>query len=111
MKHVLQHGLDVEQSKKVAQRAFEEYQQRFSHSNPTLVWLTDRRAQVSFNAKGVTISGTVELKPGAIEVDLDVPFLLRVFQRPALKVLDEELKRQIAEHTKSAAFPQKAKQG
>lgn len=105
MKHVLQHGLDVEQSKKVAEKAFREYQQRFSHSNPKLVWLTDRRAQVSFNARGVILSGTVELKPGAIEVDLDVPFLLRMFQRPALKVLDDELKRHIAEYTKSAGSP------
>jgi hypothetical protein len=103
MKHVLHHDLDVEQSKKVAEKALREYQERFSRYNPTLVWLTDRRAQVNFAAKGMAISGFVELTPGAVEVDLEVPFLLRMFRKPAMKVLEDELKRQIAAHAGSAA--------
>ena len=109
MKHVLHHNLDVEESKKVAEKALNEYQQRFSQYNPTLVWLTDRRAEVSFSAKGMSVSGSIELKPGAVEVDLEVPFLLRMFRGTAMKVLDNELKRQIAEHAKSAASSKRAK--
>jgi hypothetical protein len=53
---------------------------------------------VSFQAKGLPIHGTIELRPGAVEIDLDVPFLFRAFKGPVIRILDEELKRLIAEH-------------
>jgi hypothetical protein len=110
MKHVLHHDLDVEQSKRVAEKALKEYRERFSQYNPTLVWLSDKRAQVSFAAKGMTVSGFVELTRGAVEVDVEVPFLFRMFRKPAMKVLDNELKRQIAEFGGSAASPEQTQE-
>lgn len=102
MKHVLQHNLDLATSKQIADRAFGHYQQRLAKYEPTVRWLDDRHAEVHFHAKGLHVSGRVELRPGAVEIDLDVPFFFRAFRGPAIRILDEELRKLIAEHGAAA---------
>lgn len=98
MKHVLQHQLDLATSKQIADRALGQYEQRLAQYHPQVRWLDDRRAEVQFQAKGFHVSGTLELRPGAVEIDVDVPFLFRPFRGMAIRILDEELKKLIAEH-------------
>lgn len=98
MKHMIEHHLDEAQSKRLAERAFEQYKTRYAKYEPRLRWLSDRRAEIVFTAKGVSMTGTVELKRNAVEIDLDVPFLFRVFRGPAIKVLDQEMKKILAQH-------------
>jgi len=105
MKHVIQHGLDRSQSKQIAEKAFSEYQQRFAKYSPSLVWLSEQRAEFGFSAKGMSLSGRIELKDEAIEIDMDVPLLLRMFQKPAMTILDREVKRLVAESSASEAGP------
>jgi hypothetical protein len=97
MKHVIEHHLDEAQSKRLAERAFEQYKTRYAKYEPKLRWLNDRRAEIGFTAKGVSLKGTVELKPRALEIDLEVPFLFRVFRAPAIKILDQEMKKLLAQ--------------
>ena len=98
MKHILQHNLDVATSKQIADRALGQYEKRLAKYDPAVRWVDDRHAEVTFQAKGFHFSGTLELRPGAVEIDLDVPFLFRAFKGSAIKILDEELRRLIAEH-------------
>jgi len=54
------------------------------------------------------VSGRVELRPGAVEIDLDVPFFFRAFRGVAIRLLDEELRKLIAEHGAAAKTGQTA---
>jgi hypothetical protein len=97
MKHVIQHNVDLAQSKRVADRALKYYEARYAKYDPQVRWLDDRRAEVRFKAKGMSVTGTVELLPGAVAIDLDVPFLFRAFRGTAIRILEAEIKRLLAE--------------
>ena len=91
MKHVITHGLDMPTAKKVTDKAFEEYRRRFPNYDPSLRWVSDRKADVNFNAKGIKLSGAMLIEEGSIVLDLDVPFLFRPFQKMAIEVIDREV--------------------
>lgn len=92
MKHTIEHDLDPATAKKVTDRAFAEYANRYPDYQPKLVWSNDRRADLSMNAKGVTLSGVMAIEEKSISLDLDVPFLLRPFKSKAIEVIDREVK-------------------
>jgi hypothetical protein len=96
MKHVVPHGLGQEKAKQVALAAIGSYTSRFAQYNPNARWLDDRRAEISFQVKGITLSGNMQVNPNDIEMDLEVPFLLRPFKGKALGVIEEEIKKWIA---------------
>jgi Putative polyhydroxyalkanoic acid system protein (PHA_gran_rgn) len=93
MKHVIQHDLDMPTAKRVVDRAFAEYQARFPAYKPTLEWESEVRAACGFNAKGVKLAGAMLVETTSIVMDLDVPFLLRPFQKIAVQVIDDEVRR------------------
>lgn len=92
MKHEIAHSLDLATAKKVTDRAFAEYKARFSDYDPTLRWVNDQRAEITFNAKGIRLNGAMELAPKAIVLELDVPFLFRPFQKTAIGIIEKEVK-------------------
>jgi hypothetical protein len=92
MKHVMQHDLPPETARKVAQHAFDSYRARYSNYSPTLTWVSDDKAQASFQAKGITLKGAIELQPNSISFDLEVPFILKMFKKKAVSVMDRELR-------------------
>lgn len=96
MKHVIQHDLDLPTAKRVVDRAFAEYKSRFPDYQPSLSWVSDQRADVSFNARGVKLSGSMSIEPKSIALDLDVPFLFRPFQKMAIEVIDREVRTWLA---------------
>lgn len=95
MKHVVVHDLDAETAKKVAQAAFDSYKARFAEYKPTVAWANDKRADISFNVKGVTLKGGVDVNPSSFDLDLDVPFLLKPFKGKAISVIEEEIRKWI----------------
>ena len=101
MKHEVAHDLSIPLAKKAVDKAFESYSQRFSDYSPTLTWVDERTAQAGFSVKGITLAGGFAIRDRAIELDLDVPFVLRVFKNQALKVIEKEV----------AAWVAKAKAG
>lgn len=92
MKHIIDHDLDVATARKVADRAFAEYKARFPNYEPTVNWSSERQAEISFNAKGIRLKGTMEIAAKAIEMELNVPLLLRPFQKMAIEVIDREVR-------------------
>jgi hypothetical protein len=91
MKHQIPHDLDEKLAKEAAVRAFEAYQKRFAEYDPKVDWVSDRDARIQFNVKGMKLQGTMGILPRAIELDLDVPFLLRPFKGTALGVIEREV--------------------
>ncbi len=92
MKHVMHHDLTPDLARKVAQRAFDSYRERYASYNPSLTWVSEDKAQASFHAKGVTLKGAIELQPNSISFDLKVPFILKLFKKKAVEVMDRELR-------------------
>jgi putative polyhydroxyalkanoic acid system protein len=92
MKHAVPHDLGQELAKKVADSAFASYAQKFGKYDPKSVWVSPTRANISFSVKGMTLKGTLEVSSTTIEMDLDVPFLLRPFKGTAISVIEGEIK-------------------
>ncbi len=92
MKHTIEHDIDLATAKRVTDRAFAEYRGRYPEYDPTLRWTGDMRADVSFSAKGIKLAGFVEIQVRSIVFDLDVPFVLRLFQKKAIEVIDREVR-------------------
>ncbi|HEY6557550.1 MAG TPA: polyhydroxyalkanoic acid system family protein [Polyangiaceae bacterium] len=96
MKHSVPHNLGQQKAKLVAEAAIRSYSERFAKYNPTATWLDEQRANISFKVKGMTLNGTLQVSANDIEMDLDVPFLLKPFKGTALGVIEEEIKKWIA---------------
>jgi hypothetical protein len=93
MKHSVQHDLSPELAKKVLDKALESYKERFADYDPKMTWVGDKHVDVKFKAKGIAISGGIDLEPKAITFDLDVPFLLRPFKAQALDIIETQIRK------------------
>lgn len=96
MKHAVPHDLGPDRAKKVAESAISSYEKRFEKYHAKARWTSPTRAEISFNVKGMSLSGVLEVQPKAIEMDLDVPFLLKPFKGTAISVIEEEIKSWLA---------------
>lgn len=96
MKHEIHHGLSPELAKKAVDKAMEAYSARFAEFNPTFSWASDTKGRLGFRAKGVSVEGDIEIVGPKIHVDLEVPFLLRIFKGKAIEVIDREVQQWVA---------------
>ncbi len=92
MKHVIHHDLSEELARKTCKKAIESYAERFQDYEPASSWPHENRADISFNAKGVKLSGSIELSPGEIALALEVPFLFRPFQKRAVGIIEGQIR-------------------
>jgi hypothetical protein len=92
MKHSVPHDLGQERAKQAAEAAIASYAQKFAKFNPQTRWVTPSRADISFNVKGIGLNGSLEVHPTSIDLDMDVPFLLRPFKSQALSVIETEIR-------------------
>ena len=95
MKHQIPHDLTQDLARRATDMAFESYKERFEKYNPESSWVNDTTSNIKFSAKGITMTGVVELLPTAIELELKVPFLFRVFQKTAVEIIEREIKKWI----------------
>lgn len=95
-KHLVPHDLSIDMAKKVTEKAFETYSAKYANYNPTMRWATDTQAQVSFQAKGLTVRGTMDIHPTDVAIDLEVPFLLMPFKKRTIEVVDQEIREWVA---------------
>jgi hypothetical protein len=93
MKHSVPHNLPLDAAKKVAQHAIDAYQARFAEYHPTVRWVNEQLAEVSFKARGISLKGTFEILADRIDMDMEVPLLLRMFKQKAIDVVEEEVKK------------------
>ena len=92
MKHSIPHDLDEALAKKAAEKAFAAYALKLADYDPRVTWTDEKHASITFNVKGMTLKGRFTLAPSSIDLDLDVPFLLRIFQGKAVDVIDREVR-------------------
>ncbi len=95
MRHSVNHTLSPELAKKALDKAFEAYSQRFERFDPSFGWRNDSEADLSFSVKGKSLNGTIAVKPSAIDIDLEVPLIFRMFQKQAIGVIEKEIRKWI----------------
>ncbi len=100
MKHSVSHTLGRDMARKVARAAFDSYAKRFAEYNPTTKWKTDDSADIGFSVKGISLSGAVDVRANSIDLNLDVPFMLKPFQGKALAVIEREIREWIGKAEK-----------
>lgn len=96
MRHDVPHHLDADTAKRVAEKALESYRQQFLEYHPTLAWPRPDRASITFTIKGIKLAATLDILPGAFGIDMDVPFLFRLFKSKAVAVVEGEIRKWIA---------------
>jgi len=96
MKHVVHHGLGKAKAKEVAEHALSAYKERFAKYEPHANWEGADKANITFNVKGMKLKGALLVDEQDIEMELDVPFVLRPFKGKALGVIEEEIKKWVA---------------
>jgi hypothetical protein len=80
-------------AKRAIETAFGEYSKRYSGFAPQLQWLEPELAQVGFQALGRKIVAQVRVLDRALEIDMDVPLLVRPFVGRATAAIDREVAR------------------
>lgn len=96
MKHRVPHSLDQETARRVLREAADDYARRLADHGPSVRFVGSDRVDVHFAARGISLSGSVVLEPGAIVFDLEVPLLLRPFKRRAIAAVEREVRRWVA---------------
>lgn len=92
MKHSVPHDLGLEGAKQVAESAWQSYSNKFAKYHPTLSWLSPNKANIGFTAKGISLEGSLEVHEKSIDLELNVPFLLKPFSGKAISVIEGEIK-------------------
>jgi len=95
MKHTIDTGLGVDISKKALEKAMQGYQARFSDYQPRFAWTGADRGEFSFTAKGISLRGTVVVRDRAIDLDMQVPLVFRIFQGRALDIIRDQVEQWI----------------
>lgn len=91
MKHSVPHDLSFDLAKKAAEQALESYRARFADYSPSITWENERRAEFAFEVKGMSLKGAFDLFDDRIDIDMDVPILLRPFRKKAVDVIESEI--------------------
>lgn len=100
MKHTVSHSLGLDMARKVAKAAMDSYAQRYSEYKPITHWKNEDSADIGFTIKGISLKGAVQVTADSIELDLDVPFMLRPFKGTALAVIEAEIRKWISKAEK-----------
>src|SRR5262245_33939675 len=92
MKHSVPHDLGQDRAKQAAEAALGAYAQKFAKYHPKTTWVTPNKAEIAFTVKGMHLSGSIEVQPKTIDLDMEVPFLLRPFKNQAIGVIEGEIR-------------------
>jgi hypothetical protein len=92
MKHLISHDLGLDLALRATSAALASYAARYPRNDPKYVWDTPTRVRVSFQAKGRTIEGVVEVQDRNLEINMTIPLLFRMFESSAAAVVEKEIK-------------------
>lgn len=90
MTHDIPHDLDFDLAKLAAQKAAEAYGKRFAEYDYRAKWVSDSRVELGFTVVGKRLEGAMTIKPNKLELELDVPLMLRPFRGKAIEIIEKE---------------------
>ncbi len=95
MRHIIKHELSPELAKKASAAAADHYTAKFAKYDASTEWVSDTHADISFHVKGMDVGATIDLEPGQLVVDMEVPLMLLPFKKKALSVIEEVIEKWI----------------
>jgi hypothetical protein len=91
VRHVIKHDLTPEQLRLAVRKFADVYCERFAEYGTTAEWVSPDRVEVHFKVKGVRLSGTLELLPQQLDIDMNVPLPFRLFKSRAVAAIEEQV--------------------
>ncbi|MFZ4768603.1 MAG: hypothetical protein ACOYLO_00380 [Ferruginibacter sp.] len=92
MNHKVVHNLDIAVVKTCVNKAFKSYSKKFAANKPTMDWVADYTAKISFVIGKDTINGKIDITSTSINMTLESSsFLVNLFKKQALKIIDAEI--------------------
>jgi len=93
MKHSIQHQLDHQHAKSVLDRAMDTYRQHYAEYNVETCWLDEHTAEIGFELTGQKVGGKIEVGVDRYDIHLELPWMLRFFERRIVDSFDQEFQR------------------
>lgn len=91
MKKTIPTNLDKARSKIAIEKAMQAYKARFAEYSPRYEWTSDDAGEFGFDAKGIKLSGTIRIEDQQVDVEMEVPFLFKIFQGRAMKIIEDQV--------------------
>jgi hypothetical protein len=92
MTHDIPHTLDIETAKRAARCAVEAYSERFARYDFEARWVRDDRVELAFVVAGKRLQGAMSVLAKSLRLELDVPWMFRMFKGKAIDVIEREAK-------------------
>ncbi len=92
MKHDIPHDLEIPLAKLAARRAADAYAQRFAGYDYRQRWSSETRLELGFTVMGKRLEGIMDVEPRKLVLELEVPFMFKVFQGKAIEIIEREAK-------------------
>lgn len=96
MDYSVKHDLGKDKAKEAAEAAYNSYKERFAKYSPTADWVAPYSCDISFTAKGIKLKGNLKVTDSSIDMELNVPLLLRPFKKMALGIVSTEIEKWVA---------------
>jgi hypothetical protein len=96
LKHRIPHDLSLDLARRATAKALDTYRAQFPQFKPGGEWTDADHARLWFSPPGSRLEGAVTVQRDAIELELEVPLLLRPFRTKAIAVIEAEVQRWIA---------------
>ena len=103
VKHTVVHEEDQDTVRRAAEAALVNYRERYPSFQPDAVWTTPEHGEISFKVKGMTMRAHIDMRPGAIDVSIEVPLVFRMFKDCAVKAVDAEVRKWLAQVKRESA--------
>jgi hypothetical protein len=88
--HDIPHDLDMDLARLAAKKAAEAYGKRFAEYDYKAKWVSDNRVELGFTVVGKRLEGAMNIKPNCLELELEVPLMLRPFRGKAIEIIEKE---------------------
>jgi hypothetical protein len=96
VKHDIRHDLEMDLAKLVARKAVDAYGEKFAGYDFRSRWIDDTHVELSFAVAGKRLDGSILVRSDALALNLDVPFIFRLFQNKAIDIIEREANKWIA---------------
>ncbi len=96
MTHDIPHDLDFDLAKLAAVKAAEAYGERFAEYDYKAKWVSNDRVELGFTVVGKRLEGAMTVKRDRLQLELEVPFMLRPFRGKAIEIIEKEARQWMA---------------
>ncbi|MEE9384830.1 MAG: polyhydroxyalkanoic acid system family protein [Nannocystaceae bacterium] len=96
VKHDIPHDLDASLARIAAQKAVDSYRGRFAQYNFSERWVDDTTMAFDFAVAGTKLEGSLGIRERHYELDLQVPFVFKVFRGKAISIIEREVNKWVA---------------